>query len=155
MAGSAHFDYFVSSELGWDFLEFHLNGNLMKQWSGTDQQSWKTYSFTVPAGTNTLEWFYLKDAHFSEGLDAGFIDNVYLPMGQLVPSISANLLSGNRVQIEVQGKFYQYYVIEASSNLLNWVPISTNRSANGVIDFEDPAFNANSKRFYRATTAGN
>jgi hypothetical protein len=154
-AGSGHFDYFVSTENGWDFFDFRLNGIVVKQWSGIDQQGWKTFSFSVPAGTNTLEWTYTKDTQNSDGLDAVFIDSIYLPMGRLAATVSANVLSENQVQIEVQGKYNQRYVIESSSDLTSWLPVYTNQSPNGVIDFKVPATQAGDKKFYRATTKGN
>jgi len=71
------FDYKVSSETNWDWLEFYLNGRLLQRWSG--EAGWATYQFSVLAGTNVFQWRYTKDPIGSAGLDAAFIDNLDLP----------------------------------------------------------------------------
>jgi uncharacterized repeat protein (TIGR01451 family) len=76
-AGIASFDYLVSSEQYWDFLNFYVDGVLVQQWSG--EVGWATFSFPLTATNHTLEWTYVKDPSFSSGLDAAFIDNVNLP----------------------------------------------------------------------------
>lgn len=42
------------------------------------------------------------------------------------------------------------YVVEASSNLVDWVVISTQSSADGIIIVNDPAGSGDGRRFYRA-----
>jgi hypothetical protein len=44
-------------------------------------------------------------------------------------------------------------IIEASTNLVNWLPIQTNALINGQVRFTDPQSRAFSKRFYRARFA--
>jgi hypothetical protein len=43
-----------------------------------------------------------------------------------------------------------WFHVEASADLLNWVPICTNQVVNGAIDFVDPDAQASQTRFYRA-----
>src|SRR5688572_32716043 len=45
-AGVGSFDFRVSSEQGWDFLEFYLNGVRLQRWSG--EMGWQNYQFSVP-----------------------------------------------------------------------------------------------------------
>src|SRR5262249_20529654 len=51
--GAGSFDFRVSSEQGWDFLEFYLNGVRLQRWSG--EVGWQNYQFAVPPGVNLLE----------------------------------------------------------------------------------------------------
>src|SRR5262249_9516345 len=44
----------------------------------------------------------------------------------------------------------QAYVIEASTNLTNWIPLSTNTAPNCVLDFVDPNTGSFPRRFFRA-----
>ena len=42
------------------------------------------------------------------------------------------------------------FVLEASTNLVNWMPVSTNYNRSGLVDFSDAQAGAFSTRFYRA-----
>jgi hypothetical protein len=65
----------VSSESGYDFLEFYLDGVLQTgRISGTVDWQQKTYSIT--GGTHTAKWRYMKDSGVSSGTDAGWVDQV-------------------------------------------------------------------------------
>ena len=150
LSGTGSFDYRVSSEAGWDKLEFYLNGVRLGRWSG--EVGWSTFLFPVPQGLNTLEWRYTKDANFSAGLDAAFIDNVYLPLPD--SSIAARLailpLPDGQNRIQVQGLSGRQYIVQGSTNLTNWLSISTNVSDSGTIQWTDPQKANSPLRFYRA-----
>ncbi|PYK31321.1 MAG: hypothetical protein DME57_04150 [Verrucomicrobia bacterium] len=45
------------------------------------------------------------------------------------------------------------YITEASSNLANWIPISTNNATTGILIINDPNANSYTTRFYRARKA--
>ena len=76
------FDYNVSSEAGYDFLYFYVNGEVVAQAAG--ETGWTTFSYTAPAtGEYTLEWVYVKDPAASEGTDTASVDNVALTRGDL------------------------------------------------------------------------
>jgi subtilisin family serine protease len=151
-SGVGTFDYKVSSEPFWDRLEFLLNGVVQQVWSG--EVDWNKYGFLLPAGTNRLEWRYSKDVFFSEGLDAAFIDNLELPTQQPEAGSSVTILSANLeragFRIQLQGLLDQQYVIEASSDLVNWKPIRTAVATNGVLVVVDPDVGSAERRFYRA-----
>ena len=53
-------------------MEFYLNGIRLQRWSG--EVGWQNYQFPVTAGLNRFEWRYTKDANFSSGLDAAYLD---------------------------------------------------------------------------------
>lgn len=67
----------VSSENGWDFYKFYINGEEMESLSG--EVSWETVSFDIPAGTVELVWEYNKDYVYSSGSDCIWIDEVVFP----------------------------------------------------------------------------
>jgi hypothetical protein len=152
MAGTGSFDLRVSSELGWDGLEFWLNGVMQQRWSG--QLPWQNYQFSVTDGNNRLEWRYVKDANFSGGLDAAFIDNLYLPLAD--SSLAAQLsiaplsLDPGQIQVQVRGVPGRSYAIEASDNLQSWQPVYTGSSPSGSFYWLDGSPTNRAARFYRA-----
>jgi hypothetical protein len=154
-AGSASFDLRVSSERGWDFLEFYINDVLVQRWSG--EVGWQAYEFEVPAGTTSLVWRYRKDTSISVGLDAAFIDNIQLPTaGPPVSGSQLRLTSGpsaeGAVRVQLRGQSGQEYVIQASSNLIQWESIGNGVAIDGVISFVDKEAGKHSLRYYRAVT---
>jgi len=78
-AGTITFRVKVSSEAGFDFLRFYVDGVAVSSWSGTTNTGWQLYSYALPAGAHTLKWAYEKDASASLGQDAAWIDGVTLP----------------------------------------------------------------------------
>ena len=158
-AGAASFGYRVSSEefgpVQGDFFEFYLNG--VRQVRASGESGWLTHAFTVPAGLNTLEWRYLKDASGFANLDAAFLDELDLPLVQpvdftvpvRVTTNSVQIVSGGGVQFRIEGQTNQVYRVQASPDLANWVTISTNYAPYGLIQFTDPQATTNGSRYYR------
>lgn len=62
----------VSSELQYDFLEFIVDGEKIDSISGG--VDWTQVFHTLPEGTHTIEWRYIKDESVAEGSDAGWVD---------------------------------------------------------------------------------
>jgi hypothetical protein len=58
--------------------------------------------------------------------------------------------SGGTLALQLAGKANSNYVLEASSDLVRWVPIKTNNSPFGIINYSDP-INPKSARFYRSS----
>ncbi|MGX7668946.1 hypothetical protein [Flavobacterium pedocola] len=67
------FYYRVSSESGFDFLKFYIDGVQQNQWTGT--VGWTQQTYLLAPGSRTLRWEYSKDSSVSAGEDAGYIDN--------------------------------------------------------------------------------
>ena len=67
----------VSSEVGFDFLKFYIDGVLKDQWSGNTD--WAKVSYEVTPGTHTFKWAFEKDGATSQGYDCGWIDWITLP----------------------------------------------------------------------------
>jgi hypothetical protein len=112
--------------------------------------------------TNTLEWSYVKDAFGSSGLDAAFIDDVNVPpiIGVTGPVFSAVLHSAVlQLQRQTDGKFFidlagqncEEYIVQTSTNLVNWQSISTNFAiGDGIIYVLVPSNGTKQAQFYRA-----
>ena len=71
------FDYRVSSEAGYDFLNFAVNGDTVKSLSGEIEWSTWAYEFTED-GTYEVTFAYVKDAATEEGSDLACVDEVRL-----------------------------------------------------------------------------
>jgi hypothetical protein len=71
----------VSSESGYDFLKFYVDGIPQDSWSG--EVGWSEEVFNLEAGTHTLKWSYEKDYWVSEGSDCAWIDYIVFPSTQI------------------------------------------------------------------------
>ncbi len=82
-SGTLSFYYKVSSESGYDFLKFSIDGVQQNQWSGT--VDWTQATYTLAAGTRVLKWEYTKDTSVDSGSDCAWVDNIVFP-ASTVPS---------------------------------------------------------------------
>ena len=64
----------VSSESGYDYLRFYIDGIEQDDWSG--EVDWETQTYTFTPGEHTFQWSYTKDGSVSSGSDCGWIDDV-------------------------------------------------------------------------------
>jgi len=67
----------VSSEEGYDFLKFFIDGVVQQEYSG--ESEWIQESFAVSVGEHTFTWSYEKDGYVDDGYDCGWIDYVIFP----------------------------------------------------------------------------
>ncbi|MDP8235065.1 MAG: S8 family serine peptidase [Candidatus Erginobacter occultus] len=72
--GVVYFWWKASSEEGYDYLEFYIDGVLQDEISG--ETDWSEQGFELEAGTRTLRWVYSKDESVSSGRDCGWVDQV-------------------------------------------------------------------------------
>lgn len=79
----------VSSEGGWDWLEFYLDGVLQ---SGriSGEVDWEQQTQVIPAGTHTVKWRYQKDSGYASGADSGYLDEVVFALDGPVNTGSAS-----------------------------------------------------------------
>jgi M6 family metalloprotease-like protein len=93
-AGNVSFARRVSSEDGYDFLTFYIDGVAKGTWSG--EVPWGVVSYAITAGTHTVMWEYSKDEGVAGGSDTAWVDEVYLPLagstGSYAPWIDMMLL---------------------------------------------------------------
>ena len=84
--GTVSFLYNISTETGFDFLHFYIDGVLLASWSGIETGN---YSTPVTLGQHTFTWKYAKDATTSSNHDAVWIDNVNIPMANYTEEVEA------------------------------------------------------------------
>lgn len=85
----------ISSESGWDFLNFYIDGALIDSYSGVYGWAYKSYPITI--GQHTLTWAYMKDeVCCTGGQDLAMLDNIQFPPSTMVTSMK-DFNSGNNV----------------------------------------------------------
>ncbi|NPD44154.1 MULTISPECIES: M14 family zinc carboxypeptidase [unclassified Lentimicrobium] len=67
----------VSSESGYDFLHFLVDGATLGSWSG--ETGWTQVVFQLDEGNHELEWKYTKDGGAIGGLDKAWVDYIEIP----------------------------------------------------------------------------
>lgn len=154
--GEASFDFRVSSEEGWDFLGFHINGKMDpdfgQRWG---EVPWQNYQFDLPPGNVELEWRYSKDRvkESQAGDDTAYIDNLSLPFERpkvVAPRLFVDFVPTG-IQLRIEGELGRSYQIESSENLVDWSPLDLELVNNEVvIDLFDPEFEGTQQRFFRA-----
>ncbi len=80
--------------------------------------------------------------------------NITLNVRLLVSTLSAPLRPANgQFQFQLTGPAGSHYIIQASTNLTAWTPITTNViPSEGVLLIMDPAAANYNERFYRAVS---
>jgi hypothetical protein len=82
--GSLSFYWKVSSQLDHDFLDFYVDTVRSARISGN--VDWQKKTFSIPPGSHTLKWVYVKDSSGSAGSDCGWLDwVVYRRTGKIAP----------------------------------------------------------------------
>ncbi|HXK49300.1 MAG TPA: C25 family cysteine peptidase [Clostridiales bacterium] len=91
--GNVFFYKKISSESGYDFLIFYIDGVEQGRWSGISD--WSSAGYQVTAGTHVLKWEYSKDVYVSSGSDCAWVDNIELSgIASSAPDIPANITTG-------------------------------------------------------------
>jgi hypothetical protein len=146
----------VSSQTNYDFLEFYTNNILAKRISGS--VPWQSNFFKLSAAaTNVLKWRYAKTNFnmIAQGQDCGWVDQVAFspnnfkafPYTLQSPAVQPD----GTALISVQGESGCGCQVLASSNLINWAPVTNFvTSSGGTSTIRDPAAATAPVRFYRA-----
>lgn len=114
----------VSSEEGYDFFNFYIDGTVKESISGTSAQ-WGSASFPVSAGSHTYKFEYSKDVSYTSGSDCAWIDNiVFPPFGTAVNDDIARLVVNN-------------HAITVNSVELEAIPLGT--PAQVTVNFTNPS----------------
>ena len=71
--GTIGFWWRISSDTN-DYYYFSINGSVQNQISGG--YDWAYQSYDIPAGTNILNWDYIKDAQYGDLSDRAYLDRV-------------------------------------------------------------------------------
>ncbi len=93
--GTISFMKRISSESGYDYLRFYIDGNQVASWSGDGV--WEEHSYTVNAGSRTFSWVYSKDGSVNNFSDCAWIDNITFPPHTvpILPPHSLTAVPGN------------------------------------------------------------
>jgi hypothetical protein len=148
--GRISFDWRVSSEEGYDYLEFSV-GEETDTISG--EVDWQRLMADVPPGLQTLIWLFHKDSDTSMGSDAGWLANVVFTPAMWLEI--AGPARGSRRQLILHGVPGSLYAVLASPDLAatNWARLEPLVAVtNYSMPFTDT--NATSRaRFYRLIDA--
>ncbi len=82
----------VSSESGYDYYRFYIDGAQMGSWSGTGS-SWTQEVYPVSAGSHTFSWEYTKDTSVASGSDCAWLDYIVFP--PISVTIDPGYITGN------------------------------------------------------------
>jgi len=137
----------VSSEQDYDFLSFELDTVATLDISG--QVGWRQETITLDSGDHVLRWKYHKDRNTPGGQDTGWLDQLQVSPIQLTQPVITNLsIDFNGISATIQSlPASGTIVLESSSNLIAWAPVSTNQITGASFNFSRPATNAG--QFYR------
>jgi hypothetical protein len=80
--GTLTFWWKVSSEAGYDFLKFLVDGSVVASISG--ETGWQQKTIAIPADFHALKWVYTKDASVSSGQDAGWLDEFVFTLAPMI-----------------------------------------------------------------------
>lgn len=145
--GRLTFWWKVSSEQGYDLLNFMLNGSTAAEITG--EVGWQQRTVQIPNGPSTLAWVYSKDVSGSQGRDEGGVDQVnYAQAPTLIPA----MLRDGTLQVAAQAAIGQQVEVQASTDLTRWTTIATLTNETGTISFVDDTVNGFPWRFYRTRT---
>lgn len=87
-AGNITFYRKVSSESGYDYLKFYIDGSLEDSWSGG--VAWAQETYAVSAGSHAFKWVYSKDGNVSSGSDCAWVDDIVFPVACTTPGDPSN-----------------------------------------------------------------
>ena len=90
--GEVRFYRKVSSEEGFDFLYFYIDGNEKGKWSG--EVAWDEMHYTLTPGQHELKWTYNKDVYVSSGSDCAWLDNIVFPPAETITVTHENTTNG-------------------------------------------------------------
>ncbi|KAJ6255725.1 hypothetical protein M0813_11112 [Anaeramoeba flamelloides] len=86
--GTVKFYWKVDSKEGFDYLEFEIDGEILKSISG--DVDWEQYSHNILTGDgeHTLRWRYTRGDISPDGLDCGWVDKIEFEAKEFVTDIA-------------------------------------------------------------------
>ncbi|MFC2086409.1 C25 family cysteine peptidase [Bacteroidota bacterium] len=131
----------VSSEGGYDYLKFYIDGSEMGAWDG--ESDWSFEEYDVNSGTHTFKWAYEKDYSVSNGSDCAWIDLVVLPGGSGGSENNMPEFMSFPDTVAVTGVEYMYEIqvndedgdeIELTAPMLpEWLTLTDNGDGSGTL----------------------
>jgi hypothetical protein len=138
-------------------LAFSIDGDWLLGLSALTGSGWVHEQIQIGPGEHGLYWDWTFDMWGGYGTGEGYLDEVtFIPDPGNTPTIIVNDGSlgfgSNGFGFHLVGASGQMLVVEASTNLLNWLPLQTNVMGELPAYFDDPASINFSRRFYRLRT---
>ncbi len=123
---SITFYYKVSSESGWDYLRFYIDGSEKSKWSGS--VGWTRAAYSVNAGSRTFKWTYYKDGSQSHGSDCGWIDYIIFPAS----GIPVEITTASLPDWTVGFPYSQQLEASGGSGSLTWSDLNNDLDGTGL-----------------------
>jgi hypothetical protein len=143
----------VSSETGFDLLEFYVDGLRLTNFFISGEVDWQQQIVSVPSGGQTIVWEYAKDESGSSGLDAGWVSGVTFVFTGLWLEPTGPPANG-QLHLVLHGSPGSNYEIESASNLVSWSTLATisipPTNTSGAVPYTDAVPTDSPWRFYRA-----
>ncbi|MDB6068251.1 MAG: hypothetical protein JWR26_4459 [Pedosphaera sp.] len=146
----------VSIYLDNDRNPLNTNQTLLKQINvpanGASFVSLQTLSIPFDA-TNASPGLHTLFAKITGGGQTRYLyapESVQVLPGAQPPILAVLRPNGSQIQIVVNGLVGQKIILQSTTDLMNWVPVSTNTLTASPWIFPDSFSNANGRRFYRA-----
>jgi carboxypeptidase T len=127
--GEISFYIKVSSEAGYDYLKFYIDGTLFEQWAG--EVDWTFVSFPITAGNHTFKWDYVKDSYVSDGQDCAWIDYVEFPTSVEYPIIDVSI---DEIIINVEEGTIVYWESSFVINNIGLYPLEFSITGNNLME---------------------
>jgi fibronectin type 3 domain-containing protein len=112
-----------------------------------------TTSATIPGLTENTKYFFAATAFDSIGNESDFSNETTVTVSatniSVAPTMSAVTLSAGQFGFIVNGEVGRTYIVQASTDLVNWVTVQTNAAPFTFVDSETTNF---TRRFYRTFT---
>jgi uncharacterized delta-60 repeat protein len=148
--GTLTFWWKVSSETGYDFLQFYVDGLLQDSISG--EVDWQQKTFAL-SSSHTVRWRYVKDGSLSAGQDRGWLDEVHFVGTPPQPfRVNGRAVPDGPFQLTLVGEIGRRYTIQTSTNLLDWSLWTEVVMIQETLQIPDAESGHCPRRFYRALT---
>jgi hypothetical protein len=134
--GSISFWWQVESERDFDLLTFSIDGFTVATISGL--RSWEPFQADFAVGAHTFRWTYSKDLNTARYRDSGWVDQIQISTTRVQPRIENLRIEAGAVKgtITPLVPFSGDVVLESSSDLKTWTPLSTNQINSDQISFQ-------------------
>ncbi len=105
----------VSSESGYDFLQFWIDGTMAASWSG--EVAWSEVKYFVATGVHSFKWIYDKDGSTNSGSDCAWVDFiVFPPIAPIEPDIAVDPLFIDFGEVPVGSSSTETFTISNSGS---------------------------------------
>ncbi len=102
----------VSSESGYDYLKFWIDGTAVGQWSGT--VAWSKVKYPVTQGPHLFKWEYMKDVSTVSGSDCAWVDYIVFPSP--APDFISDNLANNSIFVYPNPVKNEFNIVLNSEN---------------------------------------